>query len=286
MPPASPPTVNTASPSASTPSGCATTSPSTAVVAVVPIESSLPPPSSQTAEYISKMEKSFDNLLEMTEESFLKHKVSVIDIKKSIKRIPLTLKTLLGDCFRNRASSFLKSEGIEELFFQFSYHWDYLNPGLLCFLINEFGSPAMNLKTSMEEYSRELNCFRKRVKVCDFIAACRTEEREHIVSFYSKIVMVMDPDVWKDCSLHDVEQYRIELCNKCYFPQSIFTKVHVQHSSIAIVFYIPRKSELNIQKLKRLFKRRNVVKVLVENICVIDWTNKVCKLYTTYLADM
>ena len=243
----------------------------------------MPPPSSQverTAEDIARMEKGFNELVEMAESSFIKNQVSVENIKKSIKRIPLTLKSILGDSFRDQALSFLESKRIEQLFIQLSYFWDYLNPGLLCFLVKEFASSDDSLKTSMEEYIRELNRFRKRVKVCDFIAACCTEASEHIVSFYSKIVTVMDPDVWKDCSLHDVEQYRKELCNRCCFPQSIFTKVRIQRSSIAIVFYFPRKSELNIEKLKLLFKRRNVVKVLLDNICIIDWTKEVHILST------
>ena len=222
------------------------------------------------------MEKSFRDLVEMTEESFISNQVSVDKIKKSIKHIPLTLKRLMGDCFLDQASSFLKSQGIEELFLRLSYFWDYLNPGLLCFLIKEFGSPDINLKTSMEEYLRELNRFQKRVKVCDFIAACCTEASEHIAFFYSKIVTVMDPDVWKDCSLHDVEQYRKELCNKCCFPQSIFTKVSIQRSSIAIVFYFPCKTELNIKELLPFLKSKNAVKVFLEDDCVFDFSKQVC----------
>ena len=131
--PIPPPIANTASPSAATPSGCATTSPSPAVVDVASSESSLPPPSSQverTAEDIARMEKGFNDLVEMAESSFIKNQVSVENIKKSIKRIPLTLKSILGDSFRDQALSFLESKRIEQLFIQLSYFWDYLNPGL------------------------------------------------------------------------------------------------------------------------------------------------------------
>ena len=269
--------MDTVSPSAATPSGCATSSSSPATLAVAPTESSLPLSSQslRTAEDIARMEKDFDNLLDKTEKSFLNNEVSVIDIKRSIKCIPLTLKTLLGDCFRNQAASFWKSEGIEELFFQLSYFWDYLNPELLCFFIKKFGSSNLDLKASKDKYLQELDRFRKGMKICEFIAAASCAEANELrVSFYSHIVTVMD-DTWNERTLQDVEEYRKEFCNDCRFPQSFFTKVRIQRSSIAIVFYFPRKSELNIEELKPIFKRRNVVKVLLENICIIDWTKEV-----------
>ena len=220
---------------------------------------------------IEKLEKRFNDLVETVESSFIKIGVPLIKIQKSIKSIPVTLKLQLGECFKREAARFLKTESIEQLFIELSYFWDYLSPGLLHFLVKRFGSS--DDKCSMKTYLQELSAFRRCVKIGDFIKASHAETNIHNF-IYTRIVMVMDP-MWENKTLEDAQQLKIEVCNECHLPQSFTTRMCVQRSSVAIVFYIPCQIEICLEDLKPLLHRNKVAKVYVENICVIDWTKQV-----------
>ena len=218
-----------------------------------------------------RLEKRFNHLVQSTENSFHKNGVTLLQIQDSIKFIPITLKLQLGDCFRRQVSSFLEAKNIKQLFFELSYFWDYLNPGLLRFLVREFGSLDDN--RSMMMYMHELQHFRDSVKIGDFIKASHADTNIHHF-IYTKIAMVMDRG-WANKTLQDAEQFKLEICNESHLPQSFTTRMCVQRSSVAIVFYFPHCIEINTEKLKPVLKWKQVAKVYVENICVIDWTKEV-----------
>ena len=221
---------------------------------------------------ISRMNRSFNSLVESVENSFLTNKVPLLKIQKSIKSIPLGLKLQLGECFKRAAAQFLKTESIEQLFIELSYFWDYLNPGLLRFLVKEFGS--QDDKQSMTMYLQELKTFRITVKIGEFIEVNQADTNLH--SFiYTKIVMVMDQG-WENKTLEEVEQFKIEICMQCRLPQSFSTLIHVQRSSIAFVFHFPSQININMEELKPLLQRKRVIMVYVENVCIADWTKQVC----------
>ena len=229
------------------------------------------PETSDLKAKMERLEKSFKHLVQSTENSFHKNGIKLEKIQASIKFIPITLRLLLGECFQRQAINLLKAESIEQLFFELSYFWDYLNPGLLQFLVKEFGSQDDNSLMTM--YLQELKNFRCTVKIGEFIKASQADTNIH--SFiYTKIVTVMDPR-WANKTLEDAEQFKIEVCNECHLPQSFTTRILVQRSSVAIVFYIPRQIEICLEDLKPLLQRKQVDKVYVENICVIDWTKQV-----------
>ena len=198
------------------------------------------------------MEKSFSDLVERVMNSFLVNKVSVREIQSSIKHIPVTLKLQLGDIFERRVLNLLETKQIEELFHQLSFSWDYLNPGLLHFLVDEFGSP--DDKISMTSYLKKLNKFQASVKIGDFINAKHTETSSHL-SYY-KIITIMN-NGWEDKTLQDVENFKIELCNRSHLPQSFLTKTSIEKSSIAIVFYLPNKIEIDIDEMKPFFENNS-----------------------------
>ena len=221
---------------------------------------------------IDQLQESFNDLVDSVESSFITTGVLLEKIQKSIKSIPVTLKLQLGECFKREAARFLKAESIEQIFFELSYFWDYLNPGLLRFLVNKFGSS--DDKCSMKTYLQELSTFCQNVKIGDFIKASHAET--NINNFiYTKMTMIMDQE-WENKTLQDAKQFKIEVCNECHLPQSFTTRMCVQRSSVAIVFYLPCQIEICLEDLKPLLQRNKVAKVYVENVCVLDWTKQVC----------
>ena len=109
------------------------------------------------------MKKKFEDLVETVENSFLTRGVSVVKMQRSIKHIPISLKLRLGQGFMEHASRIFKADSIAAIFHFLSFLWDYLNPGLLDFMVERFGcSKDIAL---MRAYLEELEMFRRRVKV-------------------------------------------------------------------------------------------------------------------------
>ena len=183
------------------------------------------------------LEESFNDLVDSVESSFIKTGVPLEKIQRSIKSIPVALKLQLGESFKREAARFLKAESITQIFFELSYFWDYLNPGLLRFLVNTFGSS--DDKCSMKTYLQELSTFRHSVKIGDYIKASQADT--NINNFiYTKMTMVMDQE-WENKTLQDAQQFKSDVCNESHLPQSFTTRMCVQRSSVAIVFYLPRQ---------------------------------------------
>jgi hypothetical protein len=217
------------------------------------------------------MEKQFEGLVEAVEESFLKRCVSVVKMQKSIKHIPISLKLQLGEFFREQASHLFQAKSVEEIFYLLSSFWDYLNPGLLIFIVGRFGSD--NDTDLVTAYAEEIGLFRRRVKVGEFIRASHTESPACHHYSYKRIVTIMGDD-WEKETLQDVEDYKTELANKLHF-QSFLPQVHVRHSSIAIVFSIPHWIQIDFVELEPFFRSKNVVKVCLGDQCLMDWTKQV-----------
>ena len=216
-------------------------------------------------EEIQSMEKKFEELVEIIEESFLQRGVSVVKIRRSMKHMRTSLKLQLGDFFQDHTSLLFKADTVEEMFNLLSLFWDYLNPGLFVFIVGRFGSPSDVDLVRM--YSEELEVFRKTVKVGEFVRANRTESIACHHYFYKKIITIMGDD-WEKETLQDVEDYKTELASELQF-QPFLTQIHVRRSSIAIVFSIPHWMRINFEQLKPFFRSKNVVKVSLGDFCVI-----------------
>ena len=212
----------------------------------------------------------FDNLVNSMEDSFIANGVSLTDLKKSIKNIPISLKRDLGDYFCDKTEQILSARSIESLFVFLSYHWDYLNPGLLkCIVIDKrFGSD--NDKQLMTAYMKKIEQFRCSVKLGEYVhsehpfmdvSACR----------YQEIINIMG-EGWEEKTLQDAENFKNELAKKCLI-QPLLTRIHANRSSIALVFYLPPSFEIKIEELELFFKAMNVVKVHLDSVCFFDWTN-------------
>lgn len=221
-------------------------------------------------EKIAYLERSFEYLVDEIEDSFIQNRVS-LKIQKSLKHVPVSLKLQLGEYFKEQSAKFLRTKSIEELFVLLSFMWDYLNPGLLEFLVGRFGSE--NDIELLRTYLQKLSTFRANVKLGEYVHARHTVNSAYNHFCYKKIVTIMSPD-WENRTLQDAEDFKVEFAKECHF-QPFLPRIYAQLSSIAIVFSIPYWIELNMDKLKPLFKKNNVVKVLMDNIYVINWIKEV-----------
>ena len=225
----------------------------------------------EVAEEIVLVNKKFEELVETVEDSFLACGVSVVKMQRSIKHIPMSLKLELGEYFIEHSLKIFKADSIGAIFNLLSFCWDFLNPGLLGFIVGRFGSPEdISLMTA---YLEELEIFRRKVKVGEFVRANNIESVACYHHFYKRIVTIMGDD-WKKATLQDVEDYKIKLAGELQF-QPFLTQIHVRRSSIAIVFSIPHWIQINFVELEPFFRSKNVVKVCLGDFCLMDLTKQV-----------
>ena len=224
---------------------------------------------------MKKLKKRFENIVESFEGTLLKNKVSVEKLRGSIKHIPVSLKRQLGEYFCDQTFKIFRAESIKQLIVFLSYFWDYLNPGLLEFFVGWFGSD--NDINSIEDYMKGLQNFRSQVKLGEYVRACPTMSHTYKRNFYKQIVTIMGED-WEKETLQDAEDYRIELSEILHF-QAFIPRIDVRFSSIAIVFSIPRGIQINFVELEPFFHYKNVSKVYLDEVCLIDWIKKVSVRY-------
>ena len=150
------------------------------------------------------MEHDFEELVDSVEESFVKN-VPLEKVQNSLKHIPVSLKRDLGEYFRKES---LEVKSIKELFLTLSIYWDYLNPGLLEFLVRKFGTSYD--KVLLAAYLEKLERFRSKVKLGDYV---KITKRSVSTSTYKEIISIMGPG-WEDKTLQDAKDFKNEIGEK------------------------------------------------------------------------
>ena len=231
----------------------------------IPHQSSKPPGGLE--DKIARMEQDFEELVDSVEESFVKN-VLLEKVQNSLKHIPVSLKRDLGKYFRKE---FLETESIKELLLTLSCYWDYLNPGLLEFLVRKFGS-EYNIAL-LATYLEKLEQFRLEVKLGEYVKSRQRNININDGKIYKEITTIMGHD-WENKTLQDVEYYKNELADLCHI-QRLFGRINIPRSSIALIFYIPCWFEVEKEKLEPFFRKHNVRKVYLDEVSFIDWTEQV-----------
>ena len=208
---------------------------------------------------IIRINSQFEVLVDTVKESFTEG-IPQKRLQRSINHI-LAIMLLY---FHKEASLIFKTEPVEQLFFFLSYYWDYLNPGLLEFIIRSFGSKGAIQE--LKQYLETLQIFRRSVKLHDFVKFAPHSESS--VS-RGKIILIMG-DVWEQKTLQDVEELKIQLSGNCNLLQKFLTRVEVTLS--AIIFYFPCQVQINMKEMEPFFEKNIVIKAFSDDYC---WTRKV-----------
>lgn len=227
---------------------------------------------SRLEQKISELEDKYEELVNLIEKS-----LQVNDVKKlqnSIKHIPASLHDQLGEYFHQQVFAIFKTNSIQELFVLLSRFWDYLNPGLLEFIVGRFGSPQDI--SCMTAYLEDLGNFRATVKVKDYICTRQANKTiDYNVFTLQRIIFIMNDKDWEDKTLQDVEDYKIELSQEFHL-QSFLPLMHVRRHSIALVFRVPKWIEINIMEHEEFISRHQIIQVYQDENMVADRTSQVC----------
>ena len=157
-----------------------------------------------------QFEEKFQNLVNHVLSAFKVGGVSIKRVLKCLRQLPVSLKLQCGEFLQSQAARLSQASSIDELFFILSPYWDFLNPNLLAHLAHRFGDDeTMRL---VDEYLGELREFRSQTKINNFI----NKWTGTLLPDTQDFVMELG-DNWKEKSLEQLEEFRIEVSRKRYF---------------------------------------------------------------------
>ena len=223
---------------------------------------------------IHKLERKYDDLVDDVEDSLTKAGTDLSKVKKRIVRLPVFLKHSHPKLLEKGSRKAIQSaEDINELFSVLhNEHWDFLNCELLCHIVDRFGDPET--KQSTEKYVEELRRFRTKTKLKDLIRWTGTRYAKSLP--IEKHLVLKMGDEWRERTLEDLEQFRIELSRRCFVNSYAMQFRKGEPGCIAVTFALPASVDiaaLCLQDLREFLKQHDVLRIMANGSCIFDTTD-------------
>ena len=139
-------------------------------------------------------------------------------------------------CFlKSHISALFRAANHSELFGIMNFHWNYLNPGLLNHLVQEFHLEEVKVK--MEAYKSDLQQFRMSTPLMLF---CQTQQRKRIKLTPEFLESVFEFDWPEKITLETVEQFRQEYASHYSLQECalMISKVLGKHTMLVNNYYV------------------------------------------------
>ena len=223
------------------------------------------PHSLSLKEEIKQFEEKYEDLVDYVLSDFKTGGVSIKRILKCLRQLPVSLKLPCGEFLRSQAERLSRVSNIDELFFILSLYWDFLNPSLLAHLADRFGDDQTI--RSVKKYLGELREFRMRTTINCFIDMWTGT----LPPDTQEIVMELG-DNWREQSLEQLEEFRIEVSRKRWFEDYVPLK-RIKVSSVVAVFSLPKSVDshsLELESLRQFFQEHQVLRILLNGYCILN----------------
>ena len=216
-------------------------------------------------EEIKQFEEKYADLVVFVRNAFKRGGVSFEKVQNGLMQLPVSLKQY-ARLLQNEASHLARASSIDELFFILSPHWDFLNPSLLAYLTHRFGDE--HTIRSVEEYLGELKVFRMRTKINSFI-----DKWTGILPPDTQEIVMELGDNWREQSLEQLEEFRIEVSRKRCFEDYVMPLKRIKVSSVDAVFSLPDSVDihsLELENLREFFREHQVLKIILNGVCIFN----------------
>jgi len=226
-------------------------------------------------EEIKQFEEKYEDLVDNVLSAFKTEGVHVKRVLKCLRQLPVSLKLQCGEFFQSQAAHLSQASSIDELFFILSPYWDFLNPSLLAHLAYRFGDDETI--RSVNKYLAELREFRMRTKLQSFI----DKWTGRLLPDTQEIVMALG-DNWREKSLEELEELRIELSHKVWFGDYVMPLKRIKLSSVDAMFSLPESVDIRSLKLESLedfFRKHQVLRILHNGVHIFNFVQQVCTLF-------
>ena len=121
---------------------------------------------------------------------------------------------------------------------------------------------------SVDEYLAKLKEFRMQTKINNFI----DKWTGTLLPDTQEIVMELG-DNWKEKSLEQLEEFRIEVSRKRCFEDYVMPLKRIKLSSVDAVFSLPESVDidsLELESLRKFFQEHHVLRILLNGVCILN----------------
>ena len=227
---------------------------------------------------IAKLEEEYVEIESLVLETIGDENVPVKKMLKWVQVLPMVLKAQFSDFLQTQAKAMSTASNTDELFFILSQYWNSLHPCLLEHLVKKLQNTI--LKDRISCYMKELQTFRSSTTLGEFVDKWVGRVPPGLDEFIMEV-----GDEWKTRTMHDLEQFRIQLSRqKCFSGQMPYMK-KVISGSIFLVFGISHSVfPLNFKSkaILNLLKENHVLRVVVEGKCILDL---VCYTFVLFFSQ-
>ena len=187
---------------------------------------------------IDTLKGMYDHLLMKTVESFkekyMETPTFLSRLRTSIAILPSSLKEEHIHFLHEKSSEIAKATSVDELFITVNCYSDFLNCSLVVHVIERFGDDK--LREDLQDYTAELESFRFRTNLSDFVAA--HAGRQEIPRNFLKLVVKMGPQ-WELCTLKDLEEFCKTLKGRSFLTSYAFRFIGGETGSIFLIWSVP-----------------------------------------------
>ena len=204
-------------------------------------------------------------------------KVSLDQILDWIKFPPIAIRPLFADLARELSKIPPSELSIDRLSFILPHYWNSFHPSILEHFVNEL--KVKRLQEQMQQYLEKLHHFCKETSLGDFldkwVGNVPTEYHEFDVHLEEK---------WRDKTVADVIQFQGQFSRLISIKGAgimSFMKA-AKSSSVLVVFALPQHLfplDFRQKALHDFLRSEDVIKVIVDGQCVLDFKQLVSCLY-------
>ena len=153
----------------------------------------------------------------------------------------------------------------EKIWSRLTIYWDFMNYGLLKHVINKL--EREDLKHQMKDYMDELCTFKRRTRLCDFIDSWPCKDERPPEEGLRKVVFKMDRD-WTQCTLHDVESFKMALVHKLFLPEYDIILQKAERGCVCVTWVtspsITTLLQQNLASMEKELKEHKIVTVTID----------------------
>ena len=178
------------------------------------------------------------------------------DFQVTLTSLPLFKQHENKDFLKEEKIHIKKAKDVDKNFDILDPYWNYVDYDLLEYIVKEFGTEE--LQKEMKEYIAELEQFEKKTTVHDFNLA--TWDKVLVPAHYRNLSVKLEEDS-KECTLHDVRQFKNSIVNQSSLENYTLLFEGVSCSSVSIIFAFPPEAYAKLSETFKdeQFKRKHEV---------------------------
>ena len=224
---------------------------------------------SDTSKEIDNFERRFEELVFEVQTEIEEKCTDLKKFRHSITLLPASIKHEHTKFLKENLSDLKKAENLDEIFMHLNLYWNFIDYGMLEFVVKRYGSLA--LKQRMNEYMSDLEVFRSATTVFQLFQVwpnCRMDP----IPYFSKLTTKLDRGL-TEYTLQELDRLRKGLCNELSLSTTLFMLQGVIEGSLIISWHVP--SEI-VPELRRsipgvrtgFFQEFGVVSISVDDECL------------------